>query len=669
MLQKSCAIFQENGNRFAYVYHRKSSDAVEIWCRGSVDRLRACPGITFREREKLGDVWADFPGRFEIGSPIEIEPALRCLVEEAYPASRFTSFLHRAENQREDSVPEIPPQLRDIAERLGRGEKLKRRTVKSLLKCFNVAKRGKAVTANIRAVLHVARLETDPDFTQGGVNDFIAFRLIDGAGKAASSTAGSDNDEPDQVELKSWTTEETKMIQTTAPSDAPSDDFLEPEDDEQLDAPDDHPVVCKQADWNITTLREKWEAGKLDLQPEFQREYVWRLKPELPSRLIESVLLEIPIPPLYFGRLRGGKLEVIDGQQRLITLIDFVTNKFPLQRLRRMPSLNGQTFRELSTEYQEKIKDAGIRTYEIDAGSNTDLRYEIFERLNRGSMALNEQELRNCVYRGKFNTLLAELETDSKWRSVKGGDTPESRFKEREMILRLLALANRVQFYKGGLKRFLNDYMAKYAPTDAAAIADQARMFRQTMQNVYTVFGSNSGRLYNIPAGSRDGKWETKFSIAALEIQVSALLGQDPARVQRVADQIQEHFLLLLLTDKTVQDAISQGTGASVPTKLRWSAFKSVIQPLLDNVVMEPRFFSYEFRKKLYDASPVCAICKNRIHSFEDSTVDHILAYSKNGKTVPENGQLSHRSCNLIKNATVPADMLKKALAENLALI
>jgi len=189
----------------------------------------------------------------------------------------------------------------------------------------------------------------------------------------------------------------------------------------------------------------------LDLQPYFQREYVWKLKPELPSRLIEFILLEIPIPPLYFGRLAGGKLEVIDGQQRLTTLIEFIANKFELQRLTRVPSLNGQTFRQLSTEYQEKIKDTPIRTVEINAGNNTELRYEIFERLNRGSMALNEQELRNCVYRGEFNALLAKLEMDSKWRSVKGGDVPEPRFKEREMILRFLALANRISFYNGGL--------------------------------------------------------------------------------------------------------------------------------------------------------------------------------------------------------------------------
>ena len=372
------------------------------------------------------------------------------------------------------------------------------------------------------------------------------------------------------------------------------------------------------------------------------------------------MLLEIPIPPLYFGKLASGKLEVIDGQQRLTTFINFTKNEFALQRLVRMPSLNGKKFRNLSTEYQEKIKRTPIRTVMIDAGNNNDLRYEIFERLNRGSMGLNEQELRNCVYRGDFNKLLAVLENDSKWRTIKGGDTPEPRFKEREMILRFLALANRVNFYRGGLKRFLNDYMEYWAPKNAVAIKEQEQMFQQTMQNVYTVFGSHSGRLYSVSPESNDGKWDTKFSISALEIQGSALLGQEPAMVQRVADQINEHYLFLLLTDNAIKDAISKHTSSSAATTLRWTRFKSVIQPLFDNVVIEPRFFSFEFRKRLFDESPVCAICANKIHSLEDSTVDHIKPYSKGGKTVPENGQLTHRLCNAIKNAALvvhPAGM------------
>ena len=169
-------------------------------------------------------------------------------------------------------------------------------------------------------------------------------------------------------------------------------------------------------------MRDKLDRGLLNLQPKFQREYVWALRPELPSRLIESVLLEIPIPPIYFGKDTEGRLEMIDGQQRLTTLVDFVTNKFQLRKLNRMASLNGKLFKDLPQPQQEKILDTPIRSIVIDAAKNTDLRYEVFERLNRGSMVLNEQELRNCVYRGEFNDLLAELEVDTNWRKVKGGE-------------------------------------------------------------------------------------------------------------------------------------------------------------------------------------------------------------------------------------------------------
>ena len=553
-------------------------------------------------------------------------------------------------------MSQVPTQILEIAERLDHNGRVNCRSIASLLKWFGAAKRGRVVNTRIKAALLSAGLQTDPDFTQGSVDDFITFRLIGEAKKVASPSADL---KPAQVDTAPGAPAEADTIEPSTYSDERSDDFLEPEadDDERQVADDDRPVVSQPADWIIRVLSEQEEAGLLNLQPEFQRPYVWGLKPELPSRLIESVLLEIPIPPLYFGKLAAGKLEVIDGQQRLTTLIKFTKNEFPLERLVRMPSLNGKRFRDLSKEYQEKIKHTPIRTVMIDAGNNNDLRFEIFERLNRGSMGLNEQELRNCIYRGDFNKLLEVLEKDSNWRNIKGGDKPEPRFKEREMILRFLALANRINFYRGGLKRFLNDYMENWAPKKAVAIKEQEQMFQQTMQNVHTVFGEHSGKLYSITPGSRDGGWDKKFSIAALEIQASALLGQDSSRVQKVADQIQEHFIMLLLIDKDLQGAISQHTSGSSQTKLRWTKFKDIIQPLLDNVDIEPRFFDFGFRKQLYDENPICAICGNRIHSLEDSTVDHINPHSKGGKTVRENAQLSHRSCNASKNDKVSSGL------------
>ena len=109
-------------------------------------------------------------------------------------------------------------------------------------------------------------------------------------------------------------------------------------------------------------------------------------------------------------------------------------------------------------------------------------------------MALNEQELRNCVYRGPFNDLLETLENDLAWRKVRGGDKPEPRFKEREIILRIFSFADRLQYYTGNLKKFLNEYMAQYAPSRPDALEAHAAAFRQAMVNIYTVFGNNSAR-------------------------------------------------------------------------------------------------------------------------------------------------------------------------------
>lgn len=432
---------------------------------------------------------------------------------------------------------------------------------------------------------------------------------------------------------------------------------MEPETESGDPQPDDKPVVTQATDWTVSVLANKYNKGQINLQPEYQREYVWILKPELPSRLIESLLLDIPVPPIYFAKMPDGKMEVIDGQQRLTTLVKFLRGEFALQKLQRMSSLNGKKFADLSAPHQTKIEDAQIRSVTIDAGNNPGLRYEVFERLNRGSMALNEQEIRNCVYRGDFCDLLAKLEKDPDWRKVRGTDKPEPRFAEREMILRFFAFSNRIDFYKGALKRFLSDYMEKHAPKNGETerLEEQTEQFRGAMKNVYTVFGAHSGRLYTVgeTESQPDGKWESKFSISALDIQAAALVGHDNDKVQLAADQIREAYLLYLLSNPNVRTAITIQPAGTAASKTRWSGFKPIVLDILSNAHLEPRFFSYEFRKGLWDAAQACGICKNQIHSFEDCAVDHIHPYSKGGKTEAANAQLAHRSCNARKCANL----------------
>jgi 5-methylcytosine-specific restriction endonuclease McrA len=544
-------------------------------------------------------------------------------------------------------MDEMPKQLVEVAQRLRAGELPRRHKVRAVLKWFGASRRGANVVSDVKTALATLGLQTDPPFDEAGIDERVRFLV-------ASEFSPSDHADPTTASPDNHTA--TSTPESESETVAASEDQLEPEseDEQPVVKPDDRPVTSQSSDWTISALRDKLDRGQLDLQPKFQREYVWNTRPELPSRLIESLLLEIPIPPIYFGKVTEGRLEVIDGQQRLTTLVNFVSNKFPLRKLQRMSSLNHKFFKDLTKQQQEKILDTPIRSIVIDAGANTDLRYEVFERLNRGSMILNEQELRNCVYRGAFNDLLAELESEQYWRKAKGGTAPEPRFKEREMILRFFAFANRLPNYTGNLKRFLNEYMGQYAPKEPQDLKAHSALFKQTMQNIYAVFGERSARFYEINARNNRGSWDTKFSVMALDIQASALMNRPNAKVQKAAEQIRELFLFTMLTDSELQDAISKRTGSTAQTKIRWNKFRFLVDPIIDGTIVEPRFFEFEFRKDLFDKSPICRLCKNEIHSLDDSTVDHIIPYSKGGKTTPDNGQLAHRSCNARKNAQMP---------------
>jgi len=124
-----------------------------------------------------------------------------------------------------------------------------------------------------------------------------------------------------------------------------------------------------------------------------------------------------------------------------------------------------------------------------------------------------------------------------------------------------------------------------------------AALFRQTIQNVYAVFGERSARLYDVNPRTNRGSWETKFSVAALDIQASALMNRPGPKVQQAAEQIRELFLFAWLTDVEMRGSVSKHTTGSAQTRIRWTKFRELVDPIIDGTVVEPRFFDYGFRK------------------------------------------------------------------------
>ena len=275
------------------------------------------------------------------------------------------------------------------------------------------------------------------------------------------------------------------------------------EEDQPMEIPAERRrVYADKSDRSIFELFRKFQRGDLILDPEFQRRYVWDNKKA--RLLIESVLLEVPIPVIYLAEEDDGKFTVIDGQQRLRSFFRFLNNEFKLRGLSVLSDLNGKYFKDLDKEKQRKIEDTTLRVIEIRKESHPDVKFEIFERLNVGAVKLKDQELRNCIYRGKYNDLIKELAEDKDFLSLLGLKEPHKRMDDRELVLHFLAFYNQTYLkYKPPMKQFLNREMENNRNISEEKIRELRRVFKETVSMVKSVFGNNAFRRF-IPGDEKD---------------------------------------------------------------------------------------------------------------------------------------------------------------------
>ena len=222
------------------------------------------------------------------------------------------------------------------------------------------------------------------------------------------------------------------------------------------------------------TVREisDWESkGRLETNPDYQRDFIYPLDKR--SRLIESALMNIPLPTIYLCEEDNGHFSVIDGQQRIMSFISFLRNEYSLRSLTQFKELNGKKYKELSDEDQSTVETTSFRTIIIEKDS-ADSKYDIFERLNRGALTLKEQELRNCVYRGSYNNMINALAKNEQVKKMFISDN--KRMAYQELILRFFALRNFTTF-QGSLKKFLNDYMGSHQHDNDSNVEKRQKSF------------------------------------------------------------------------------------------------------------------------------------------------------------------------------------------------
>ena len=402
-------------------------------------------------------------------------------------------------------------------------------------------------------------------------------------------------------------------------------------------------------DPRIRDLFEDWQDGDLILDPEFQRRYVWDNKKA--SLLIESVLLEVPIPVIYLAEEDDGKLTVIDGQQRLRSLFRFLNNEFKLSGLSVLSHLNGKHFRDLDKNLQRQIKKFPLRVIEIRKESHPDVKFEIFERLNVGAVKLNDQELRNCIYRGRYNDLIKELAEDKDFLFLLGLKEPHKRMYDRELVLHFLAFYNQTYLkYKPPMKQFLNKEMENNKNISDEKMKELRKVFKETVSLVKSVFGDKAFRRF-ISGDEKDpnGRWEIrKINVGLFEIIMFGFSRYNKNQIIPLSDVIREELLHMMTSDKEFIDSISgSGTTSTAKVTTRFKKWLDALEKIVGMPKTEPRTFSWKLKKQLYEQNPVCAICGNQITVMDDAAIDHIEHYWRGGKTIPSNARLVHRYCNL----------------------
>lgn len=266
-------------------------------------------------------------------------------------------------------------------------------------------------------------------------------------------------------------------------------------------------------DFSIKELIGMVRDGLVNIAPSYQRQFRW--DEERQSSLVESFFLGIPVPPIFMATNANGTWELIDGVQRVSSILRFAGDEqvrneinssditsLKLTGLRKLTLFNGCQFNSLPLDVQTKFLLTNIKITTLSDKSDLNVRFDLFERLNRGGISLSDQEIRSCVYRGRFNDFLKELAADSNFRQcVHLSERQENDGTREELVLRFFAYLYDLDSFSHSVKDFLNDYMAK--ANKRFAYSKNEKVFHKVFETINQ----------SLPSGITKGRRNTPLNL------------------------------------------------------------------------------------------------------------------------------------------------------------
>ena len=346
---------------------------------------------------------------------------------------------------------------------------------------------------------------------------------------------------------------------------------IQPSSDDDIELknipPEQRRLHTETADLTVSSLYGYMNNDKLEI-PEFQRGYVWTRAQA--SRLIESLIIQCPIPVVYFSQLPDNKLIVIDGNQRLLSIKLFINDAFELQGLTTYPELNGLSWSSLDPRFRDHIFNRTIRCITILKDTHPQIKFDVFERLNTGSVKLNAQELRHGISHGSLMKKLDSLSKIEAWRKAIGIRN-DKRMKGSELILRYFALRWRRDKYEKPLSAFLDKYSADNRNLESKILQELEDDFIIAMDRVQKGLGKLSFRL--IGTGHETS---SPFNAAIFDAQMIGFAETTNRKItsgKYTAEAMTKHIETLFKNEKFL-NSVRRATSDEQSVKNRIDMFK-----------------------------------------------------------------------------------------------
>ncbi|MBF0421961.1 MAG: DUF262 domain-containing protein [Magnetococcales bacterium] len=364
-------------------------------------------------------------------------------------------------------------------------------------------------------------------------------------------------------------------------------DGVEPEETGIIEPFDPAAIRIQVQQMSLDTLVKRIREEEIDLSPDFQRNEVW--KPGSKSRLIESLLIRIPLPAFYVDATNEDRWVVIDGLHRLSTLRDFIISPkkgsngfFKLADLEFLTEMNGKTFSELPRNFQRRIEETQVTVYKLESGTPTEVKFNIFKRINTGGLPLSSQEIRHALNQGSVTGLLKDMAESEEFRKAVNNRVKKmDRMVDRELVLRFFA------FIQGGPEKYgentVNfDTFLSNAINDLNQLTSHKKLeesFLRAMKIAAELFGTQAFRKQ-----ARDKKNRfpiNKSLFEAWSVNLDALSDNDFKILMRKKKLLQERFIDIV-GEREFNDSITLGTGSKVNVHRRFGKIKEIIQEVLN---------------------------------------------------------------------------------------